>query len=374
MNTTTRNSVLQNLNNKNTTFIAEPSGSFVVRVCFFALIVLASILGNAVVCRAILSLSTRQRLFSYYLVTNLAAAEIISSLCFPFYFIYDWLNHWPFGAFACKLVFPIQMTAMLVVTYTLAFIAAYRYRVIVTGYHHLRPLSQAKLVLVFSLLWCAALLFVFPVGVMHSMTRVSSGENHCVALLPGDTYDNKPAHAKFSIARMIVSFIIPYLVILISYIAVALRLKTHMTNTKRTNEVAGTEEPLRQNGHPECIALQDIGRDAGMRNGNNGNDIRGRQSQDGLSVTDHEMDILKMIYVIILTFIACYIPIQVVFIYEQLIGRLPDWPYYIIFRRYAFLLTCLPGAFHPILYGTMNTFYANVFAKLVLCNWRRCAK
>lgn len=373
MNATTNNSVLQNSNNETDPFIAaEPPGSFFVRVFLFAVIMLASVLGNAVVCRAILLLPTRKRLFSYYLVTNLTAAEIISSLCFPFYFIYDWLNHWPFGEVACKLVFPIQMTAMFVVTYTLAFIAAYRYRVMVGKYHQLVFLSQAKVVLVFGLLWVAALIIVFPVGAMHTVIRTPYGD-HCIPLLPGDTNIDAPRHTKYSIARFIVSFIIPYLVIVISYIAVAIRLKNHISNTTRTNDVTGIEEPLRQNGHPECMALQEMGRDACMQN-DNGKDIRTRHPQNGSSVNDLELEILRMIYVIILIFIVCYIPIQVVFIYEQLTGGLSCWPYYIIFRRYAFLLTCLPGALHPILYGTMSKFYAKAFAKLVLCNWRRCVK
>ncbi|XP_078361447.1 neuropeptide Y receptor type 2-like [Oculina patagonica] len=372
MNATTNNSVIQNSNNETDPFIAEPSGSFFVRVCLFAVIMLASVLGNAVVCRSILLLPTRKRLFSYYLVTNLAAAEIISSLCFPFYFIYDWFNHWSFGEVACKLVFPIQMTAMFVVTYTLAFIAAYRYRVIMNKCHQLMTFSQAKVVLVFGLLWVAALIMVFPVGAMHTVIRTPYGD-HCIPLLPGDTDIDAPRHTKYSIARFIMSFIIPYLVIVISYIAVAIRLKNHISNTTRTNDVTGTEKPLRQNGHPECMALQETGRDACMQN-DNGNDISTRHPQNGSSVTELELEILRMIYVIILIFIVCYIPIQVVFLYEQLRGGTSYWPYYIIFRRYAFLLTCLPGAFHPILYGTMSKFYANAFAKLVLCDCRRCDK
>ena len=382
--------MLECSNNRTDNFIAEPSISFYVRVFLFALIMLGSVLGNAVVCKAILSLPTRQLLFSYYLVTNLAAAEIISSLCFPFYFVYDWLNHWPFGVVACKLVFPIQMTAMFVVTYTLAFIAVYRYRVIVFKCHKLVSRSLAKVLLVLGLLWGAGLTVVLPVGVMHDQVRVSSGKNHCRALFPGDTCNDAPRHTKYSIARFIVSFIVPYLVILMSYIAVTLKIKNHVveSNTTHTNDITGENPPLRQNGHPQFIALQEMEGNACMqkekRKTNKAKYLTGKVGRprralppvqgvrarhgDGCSVMNFELDILRMIYLIILIFIVCYIPIQVVFIYEQVKGGLSDWPYYIIFRRYAFLLTCLPGAFHPILYGTMSKFYAKAFATLVSCN------
>lgn len=358
MNATTTKPMLHGSTNSSEPFlqefIAESSGSFYVRVFSLALIMLASVIGNAVVCRAILSLPSRQLPFSYYLVTNLAAAEIISSFCFPFYFVYDWLDHWPFGDIGCKLVFPIHMTAMLVVTYTLAFIAAHRYRVIVTYRSHLAPLPRAKVMLVLGLLWGAALMIVLPVGVMHRDIRLTSGYHICIALLPGDTLTDAPRHTSYSIVRFIVSYVIPNLVILMSYSAVALKLKHHMAATNISSE------STRQASSQDCAAVSPPVQATLPTK-------RTRNSQDGSSVTDLELDILRMIYVIILIFVVCYIPTQVVFIYEQIKAGLSDWPYYVIVRRYSFLLHCLPGAFHPILYGTMSKFYANAFAKLVLC-------
>ena len=388
MNATVNNSILRCSNNRTYNFIDEPAASFYVRVFLFAFIILWSVFGNALVCRAILSLPTRQLPFSYYLVTNLAAAEIISSLCFPFYFVYDWLNHWPFGDVACKLVFPIQMTAMFVVTYTLAFIAAYRYRVIVFSCHQFVSRSPAKVLLVLGLLWGAALIIVLPAGVMHDVIRLPCGNNHCIALFPGDTLQEASRHTRYSIARLIVSFVLPYLVISISYIAVTLKIKNHVaeSNATHTNYVTGEDLPP-PNGHPQSIELEDMEGNLCMQKENEENTkakrltgkvgclrhtlhplqgVRTRHSCS--SVMNSELDILRMIYLIILTFIVCYIPIQVVFIYEQVNGKLSDWPYYIIFRRYAFLLTCLPGAFHPILYGTMSKFYAKAFATLVSCH------
>ena len=390
MNATVNNTILRCSNNRTYNFIDEPLASSYVRVILFAFIMLGSVLGNAVVCKAILSLPTRQLLFSYYLVTNLAAAEIISSLCFPFYFVYDWLNHWPFGAVACKLVFPIQMTAMFVVTYTLALIAAYRYRVIVSSCHQLVSRSLTKVLLVLLLLWGSALIIVLPAGVMHDEIKAPSGEHLCIARFPGDKGQDAPTHTKYSIARFIVSFVVPYLVISMSYIAVALKIKNHVaeSNATHANDVTG-EDLLRENGHPQFIELQEMEENARMQKENGKKTkanyltgkvgcprhafalvqgVRTRHGDGCSSVVNFELDILRMIYLIILSFIVCYIPIQIVFIYELVRGGLSDWPYYIIIRRYAFLLTCLPGAFHPILYGTMSKFYAKAFATLVSCH------
>ena len=379
-------------------YIAEPLLSIFFRLFVFVLITLASVVGNAVVCRAMFLLSYHQLPFSYYLVTNLAAAEMISSLCFPFYFVYDWMQAWPFGEAACKLVFPVQMTATLVVTYTLALIAARRYRVIVTYRGQLGPLPKRKVFVVLSLLWSAALTVVAPSAVVHSVTK--HGTSHfCVALFPGDTTIHAPTHTRYSIVRLFLSYIVPYLIIVISYGAVALRLKRHMARATAARKSDSTEDGTQlQTDEHVCIHLQrlEIVHKSSQKNGSEGNakyliakitngccwrqgslddhSSRGQTSKRAkhsqhtdANVTDLELDILRMIYVIIIIFIICYIPIQVSFIYEQVNGGPSTWPYYPIVRRYMFLLHCLPGAFHPILYGTMSKFYANAFAKLVMC-------
>ena len=381
MNATVIKSVPQSSINETGPYIAEPLASLIFRVLIFTLIMLASVLGNAVVCRAMVLLPYRQLPFSYYLVTNLAAAEILSSLCYPFYFVYDWLEYWPFGEVACKLVFPIQMTATIVVTGTLALIAAHRYRVIVTYHSHLEPLPRTKVMLVLGLLWSAALIIVVPVGVVHRPVRPKT-DYYCVALFPGDTPDHAPTHIKYTIVRQILSYIVPYLIIVISYGAVALKLKKHMAsaNASRKRDVTG-DKTLLATGHLKCIALEELKVDDILAKITNGYRTRRAPYDDRSTVqttktakhpqeadvTDLELDILRMIYVIIIIFVVCYIPIQVWFIYEQVNGGPALWPYYPVLRRYVFLLNCLPGAFHPILYGTMTKFYANAFAKLVLC-------
>ncbi|XP_022801014.1 neuropeptide Y receptor type 1-like [Stylophora pistillata] len=396
--TVTSNSTVNNSVAQSHPYILEPSLSLFFRLFVFVLITLASVLGNAVVCRAMLMLSYRQLPLSYYLVTNLAAAEMISSLCFPFYFAYDWMGEWPFGEAACKLVFPVQMTATLVVTYTLALIAARRYRVIVTYRGQLGPLPKRKAFVVLCLLWSAAMTVVAPSAVVHSVTLYGT-KRFCVALFPGDTTSHAPSHTRYSIIRLILTYAVPYLTIVISYSAVALRLKRHMARAtaSRKSDLTDDGTQLPTDEHV-CIPLQrlEIDNKSSQGNGSEGNakyliakiwkgccwrrgSFDGRSTQGQTSktakhpqdavanVTDQELDILRMIYVIIIIFIICYIPIQVLFIYEQLNGGPSPWPYYLTTRKYVFLLHCLPGAFHPVLYGTMSKFYANAFAKLVMC-------
>ena len=58
----------------------ETTGLRVFRFAFFSLIILASLIGNSMVCYAVWSIPYRKPL-SYYLVANMAFAEILSSVC-----------------------------------------------------------------------------------------------------------------------------------------------------------------------------------------------------------------------------------------------------------------------------------------------------
>ena len=82
-----------------------------------------------------------------------------------------------------------------------------------------------------------------------------------------------------------------------------------------------------------------------------------------------ECDLLRMIYVIILSFVFCYIPYQILFLWEHSTAGSNRWQfrYQAMIRKYFYILTCLPSAVHPLCYGTMNRFFARAFSKVVMC-------
>ena len=59
---------------------------YALRLALFSLIILASLVGNSIVCKAVWSMPSRKP-FSYHLVANMAFAEILSSLCLPIMFV-----------------------------------------------------------------------------------------------------------------------------------------------------------------------------------------------------------------------------------------------------------------------------------------------
>ena len=150
----------------------EPGASKVVRLVVFSVIILASLIGNSLVLKAVLELPRRYKPFTYYLVANLAVAEIISSICLPFTMVYYETYSWNFGQFTCRLIIPLQVMAIIVVTSDMAAIAVYRYRVMTFPVK--KQVKASIMVAVIGGLWFAALALSLPLAATQIL--VESGD------------------------------------------------------------------------------------------------------------------------------------------------------------------------------------------------------
>ena len=296
---------------------------------------------------------------SYYLVANLAVAEIVNTLCLPFMFAYPYLGHWPFGEFACTFIMPLQHVSMFVVTNTLAAIAVYRYGY-VTFHPIIRALTNRKMLLVLVLLWVDALVVCLPLFIHHKIFTYKT-KDYCSPEFTGDDamVGERENQKKYMISRLVLNFVVPCLILLMSYGAVALKLKNYVVRTKRKSiEISdlGPTMPTTQENPPPDNAEQ------------NTTALPPKRKRARL-----ENDLIRMIYAVIIVFVVCYIPYQVHYLFlhfggYELVPELQEYRSIIV--HYMFLLTCLPSALQPLCYGTMNKFYARSFARLVLCRNR----
>ena len=83
-------------------------------------------------------------------------------------------------------------------------------------------------------------------------------------------------------------------------------------------------------------------------------------------VTEQEYDLLKMIFLIVASFLVCYIPFQVFYVLHKF-HIWQRWKYGAIAADWMQLLTLCPSALHPLLYGTRSKFFAKGFSRLVRC-------
>ena len=330
----------------------ESNGLRVFRYALFSLIILASLIGNSMVCYAVWSIPYRKPL-SYYLVANMAIAEILNSVCLTVMLV----NQEDRGLIvrAKCILNPPQVLAILVVTYSLAAIAFYRYRVMVEP-NPRGPSTEVKLLTILGV-WLVSMAISFPLFIGM---RYQDGKCKELAVASNDIY---------VLTKFILNFALPYVIMLASYGAVAWNLRKRIA--KKTIEARNSMVP--SSCVEDQIELQDalVGevrrfRETEQRNSmmNETGNRRGSRPES----TDLEKDLLKMIFVIIIVFVVCYFPYQAHFLWVRIYNiRAYQFRYHALLIKYIFILICLPGALHPLCYGTMSRFYAKAFSKIILC-------
>ena len=328
----------------------------VFRHTLFTLIILASLIGNSVLCKAIWTAPHRKP-FSYHLVANMAFAEIVSSLCLPIMYV------WQYEKGHKNVVIhdiwcvdnPIQVISLMVVTYSLAALAFYRYRVLINPIQ--KHVSGKLKTVIFSCLWLVPTAVCVPIIIKNRFV-----DGHCKEYPVGNGY-------AYALVFFILNYVLPYLVMLASYGAVAWTLRQRIgqnTSYARSHSII-----------PSSVAPLELHTNYRRRETTTPEehrpglvliDVNNRRCTKPENTTDAEQDLLKMIFAIILIFVICYFPYQAVFLWERL-ADVNEWKfrYHSVMRRYIFILICLPSALHPVCYGTMNSFYAKAFSKIFLC-------
>ena len=328
----------------------------VFRHTLFTLIILASLIGNSVVCKAIWRAPHRKP-FSYHLVANMAFAEIVNSLCLPI--MYVWQYEKGHKNVVIRDIWcvdnPIQVISLMVVTYSLAALAFYRYRVLINSIQ--KHVSGKLKTVIFSCLWLVPTAVCVPIFIRN---RFVGG--HCELHPVGNVY-------AYSLVYFTLKYVLPYLVMLASYGAVAWKLRQRIAqNTSYARRNSSTLSPVAPLELHTNYRRRETTTPEEHRPGLVLIDVNNRRCTKPENTTDAEQDLLKMIFAIILIFVICYFPYQAVYLWESL-ADVNEWKfrYHSLMRRYSFILICLPSALHPVCYGTMNSFYAKAFSKMFLC-------
>ncbi|KXJ26572.1 putative neuropeptide Y receptor type 6 [Exaiptasia diaphana] len=349
-------------------FYVEPEPLKVFRLIITGIVLFASLVGNTVVIKAILG--KRGKPFVYYLVTNLAVGELITTLCTPFLVTYSELGTWIFGDFFCRLLLPLSQTSLTVVTTTIAVISVRRYQV-VSGVGLNFPATKRGVWLIIGAIWLYAFAACSPMYVLYKQTtRYTKRVVFCIEADESSWFSVMIQH--YYIARIVLIYGIPVFIMILSYGAVTINIK------KQVHSIIKNARP-RVNSTQSNTRVTDYNLDA-HRNSSppslhhmipiQQNVIRAQEEPNTRPevnvLLDQEGDLTKMFYMIVLIFILFYLPANIFYILE--ITRSFKWfKSMLIVRSYLYLMMYFTLALHPLCYGTMSRFYAKAFKKLILC-------
>ncbi|EDO31411.1 predicted protein [Nematostella vectensis] len=336
------------------------------RLFLVTLIILVSLVGNPLLLRAVW-IQKGPKTITYYLVSNLALSEMVSTSCLPFLFAYMELKSWPFGEVACHIIAPLQQLAGLVVTGTLSALAFYRCSVVLWPLKIRRTrFKKLSALAVCCGLWTSSLFAVVPLFMYNKVIDTTNGVSWCLTMFPGDKlqdYPSKP-YRVLILFHFMLNFVVSAVIMVVSYSIILLRLgfcpKMHLSTDKhRDVKLTVYTNP---SSTETCTEAFDIDTSPNVKPNKiaqpqtkKHDDSYQRDDETESEIAEYEVDLLKMIYAIVIIFLVCYFPYQTFFLLENFAGlSWHNFYYFDILRAYVYVLTCVPNALHPICYGIMN--------------------
>ena len=377
-------------------FAPEPEALRIVRTVLFSLIAALALVGNYVVCRAVWR-NPGAKPIAHYLVSNLAFAEIVSMVCLVFTFhAYEPPWSWELGHVMCKIVEPLQIASLLVITTTLAILAVYRSVLLIKPLVTKPTRRQTCCVILVS--WVGSIGLSVPAG--HFRVVKSYGDN-CDTHACEEVFPEGFEHYQdvYSVVLFVINFALPLVIMATSYSLISKKIREHifvikrfrdeeskvMSSVTRLSPVSLCAEEVQtlQGKHSLNIQLMNI-KSCKEKESNNqqarcvmylqhgqlppNNQTPSTLNMYNKSTWELENDLLRLVFVLVLIFVVCYIPYQVQFLLLEFnVGAFMSWPHRYTFRRIVFTLTCLPSALHPVCYGMMSKFYLKAFTRIIAC-------
>ena len=407
-NTAVNQSTADVNNGSSFSFAPEPEELRIVRTILFSLIAVLALVGNYVIWRAVWR-NPGAKPIAHYLVSNLAFAEIISMVCLVFTFhAYEPPWSWELGYVMCKILDPLQVASLLVITTTLAILAVYRCVLLI------KPMvtkpTRRQTCCAILVTWVGSVGLSVPAGYFRVLN--SYGDN-CEIHACEEVFPEGFKHYQdiYSVVLFVVNFALPLAIMAISYSLVSKKIREHIFVIKRLRDEqsmamssvtqhstcaeelqsaqggglssqTGDEnqeeiEPININNSKEndgnlhrkgramYVNLEEA---EDKRESHNNSSNNEKSTQNDKSAFELENDLLKMVYALVVIFVVCYIPYQVQFLLVEFnVKEFLFWPHRYTFSRIVFTLTCLPSALHPVCYGMMSKFYHKVFIRMIAC-------
>ena len=191
-----------------------------VKLSLYALIFLVSVVGNTLVCTVIIR-RRQMRTVTNCFILNLAVADLATTcICIPFDIPVQENNYrWPYGAFLCKTLYPLQTMAVFASIFTLMAVSLNRFRAIVYPFKKQMTKKHAKGFI--AGIWALSAILVFPYSLV---LRLDEEVMSCEENWPGDDEYRKA----YTLSLFLVQYVFPLTVITIAYSKIALEMRKCM--------------------------------------------------------------------------------------------------------------------------------------------------
>ena len=274
----------------------------------FVVIITITITGNFLICW--IELKRKSSKSSGFFIINLALSDLaVGFVSIPLDITEQLTNGWPFFAFMCKVVYPLQTVLMAVSVITLLCMSIERYRVVLTPFKA-KP-SGRFIVRVIVSVWVISILLVTPYTLVLRMK-----DGNCIEDWPSQD------HVKIYTASVFaLLYLLPLTLITICYTKIGLYLNKEAKRWRSMSKYYG--ESIRQ-----------VRRLSNARHTQN---IR----------------IIKVFVAAVMAFAICQLPTHVIWLWHDF-GSGSKWKYLYDVLPFCHILTYLNSAIDPFIFGSLN--------------------
>ena len=205
-------------------YLHQPLGATVFQISLWSTIVLLGVIGNVLVCIAILRRPKMKTSMNYYLL-SLAIADLgVLLIIYPMIVLrYLFPFRWLLGKHACYYLYPTVEIFFGASVWSITAIAIERYRNIVGAKrYHIKHRSRVRTFVVIGMVWLASFLVssvpLYPFMAYHSTLEI------CYLEWP-DVSGTNAVFLSYSIALVVVWYALPLVIIAFTYVKIKKRVR-----------------------------------------------------------------------------------------------------------------------------------------------------
>lgn len=319
----------------------------------YVIIFLFSLTGNTLVILSVI-LFKRLKTVPNIFIANLAACDLVTTVSsIPFDLPAEELGYWPYGAFMCKILWPLATFSTTSAVFTLLAISADRYGALLHPLNFRYKITRRKCSFVMCFVYFLAATAVSPYLVFLKLFPPEEP-----GLMPqcGEDWPELRLRKSYTVFLFVIQYGIPLVIMCYIYIRLGCLLQQ---NTRKASAMSLEKKPL-QSPHRKISQFST----------NSGSSLRNRQSSMQRRKEQNDKTV-KMFLVIVMIFLVFMLPNQILWILYDFGNSqgLNDHINLIAFVCRAFTYT--NSVLNALVYGAWNNNFRRAFKAIIHCKCGR---
>ncbi|XP_073507397.1 D(1A) dopamine receptor [Phyllobates terribilis] len=271
----------------------EKDSSFrILMGCLLSVLILSTLLGNTLVCAAVIRFRHLRSKVTNFFVISLAVSDLlVAMLVMPWKAVAEIAGFWPFGSF-CNIWVAFDIMCSTASILNLCVISVDRYWAISSPFRYERKMTPKVAFIMISVAWTLSVLISFiPVQLNWHRAKTTSFFDLNITI-QGSTMDNcdSSLNRTYAISSSLISFYIPVAIMIVTYTRI------YRIAAKQIRRISALERA--------AVHAKNCQSSTG-----NGSSVDCQQPESSLKTSfKRETKVLKTLSVIMGVFVCCWLP------------------------------------------------------------------